>query len=475
MSRNFNKTKILATIGPASDSEEMLNSLIDSWVSGFRLNFSHGNEEYFEKLFERIYNVCEKRKLPIPIIQDLQGPKIRIGNLESDIIKINRGELIEVTINDITGNHEIISASYKSLVNDSALGDIILIDDGLIKLKVLEKKPKSLVCKILEGGILKPRKGMNLPGMKLNTDSITEKDKSDMEFAFKHRIDYVALSFVRSADDIINLRKWMNKKGYNKQIVAKIEKPEAVDNFEEILKVSDGIMVARGDLGVELGPYQIPIIQKKIIRRCNEVGKLVITATQMLESMMFNPTPTRAEASDVANAVLDGTDVVMLSGETAAGKYPLQSVKTMRNLILKTEAQDQFKPKINWEVPENKAENIFDSTCKAFVDISNQTEADALVVFTHEGRKAKNLSKFNPNANIYAFSDSFDTLNDLNLHKGIEPFYIEDIMDENIYIDKATELLKEKNIITEGNLVIFTAGAPITEIDRKNWIRFLVV
>jgi pyruvate kinase len=345
----------------------------------------------------------------------------------------------------------------------------------LIKLEVFEKGEKSLICKIIEGGILRPNKGMNLPGMQLTTDAFTEKDRRDMEFAFKHRIDYVALSFVRKPDDIIKLRQWMNEKGYKKQIVAKIEKPEAVDNFEEILNVSDAIMVARGDLGVELGPYQIPIIQKKIIRRCNEVGKLVITATQMLESMIVNPTPTRAESTDVANAVLDGSDVVMLSGETASGKYPVESVKTMRNLILKTESQDQFKHQINWEIPDDLADNIFDSTSRGFVNISNQIDADALVVFTHEGRKAKNLSKFNPNAHIYAFSDSFETLNDLNLHKGIEPFYIEDIMDENFYIEKATEILKKNNIISKGNLIIFTAGAPLSDVDRKNWIRFLLV
>lgn len=471
----LNKTKILATIGPSSDTDDILKNLIDAGVSGFRLNFSHGTEDYFESLFKRIYQVCEERRLPIPILQDLQGPKIRIGKLEVDEIEIMTGEKIEITVDDVIGNKEIISSSYENLVKDSAIGDEILINDGLIKLVVAEKRNKSLICKILEGGLLNPQKGMNLPGMKLTTESVTEKDKKDMEFAFKHRVDYVALSFVRSADDIISLREWMNKRGYEKQIVAKIEKPEAVANFEEILEVSDAIMVARGDLGVELGPYQIPVIQKRIIRRCNEVGKLVITATQMLESMISNPTPTRAESTDVANAVLDGSDVVMLSGETAGGKYPVESVRTMRNLILQTESQDQFKPIINWSSPQNVADNIFDSTCKAFVEIANQINAKALIVFTHEGRKAKNLSKFNPETYIYAFSDSFETLNDLNLHKGIKPFFIKDIMDEDFYIEKSKEILIRNNIISKGDLVIFTAGAPISDINRKSWIRFLVV
>jgi len=475
VSQNFTKTKILATIGPSSDTERHLLNLIDAGTSGFRLNFSHGNEKYFKNLFATIHNVCEKRKVPIPILQDLQGPKIRIGEIKDKEVDIYSGNFIEITTEKLVGNDQIISTSYKPLISDASIDDTILIDDGLITLTVYEKRENSLVCNIINGGKLKSKKGMNLPGMKLSTEAITAKDKNDMDFAFQHRIDFVALSFVRSADDIVNLRDWMNEKGFIKQIVAKIEKPEAVDNFEEILKVSDAIMVARGDLGVEMGPYQVPIIQKKIIRRCNEVGKLVITATQMLESMMTNPTPTRAEASDVANAVLDGTDVVMLSGETAAGNYPIQSVKTMHNIVLNTESQNQFKKKINFEVPEDKEENIFDATGSAFVDIANQIGAKALVVFTHHGRKARILSKFNPRPHIFAFSDSFETLDELNLHKGIEPFFLNDIMDENYYIKRAAEILKEKEIVSIGDVILFTAGAPISDIDRKNWVRFLVV
>ncbi len=330
------KTKILATIGPASDSEEMLLALIDSGVNAFRMNFSHGNEDYFTDLFNKIHNVCEKRKLPIPIVQDLQGPKIRIGQLEEPSIEIKTGNEIELTIDKVIGTESIISSSYTELVKDASIGNTILIDDGLIKLKVKEKKERSLMCEIIEGGTLKPKKGMNLPGMKLSTPSLTEADKKNMEFAFRHRVDYVALSFVRYAKDIDDLRNWMKERGFDKPIIAKIEKPEAVDNFEEILKSADGIMVARGDLGVELAPQLVPIIQKNIIRRCNAVGKLVITATQMLESMINNPIPTRAEASDVANAVLDGTDVVMLSGETAVGKFPISTIQTMKKILLST-------------------------------------------------------------------------------------------------------------------------------------------
>lgn len=424
MNTRFVKTKILATLGPASDSKEMMLKLIDEGVNAFRMNFSHGDEEYFTNLFNRIHDVCETRKMPIPILQDLQGPKIRIGKLEKEEIEILTGNKIEITIDSIVGNENIISSSYRELVTDSKIGNQILIDDGLIKLEIIEKKEWSVICDIIEGGTLKPKKGMNLPGMVLSTPSFTETDKKNMEFAFKHRIDYVALSFVRYAEDIYELRDWMKSKGYDKPIIAKIEKPEAVDNFEAILEASDGIMVARGDLGVELAPQLVPIIQKNIIGRCNAVGKLVITATQMLESMINNPIPTRAEASDVANAVLDGTDVVMLSGETAVGKYPKQTIKTMRNILLSTESQTQFKTHVKFENPKNQADNIFDATGKAFVEIANQVNAKALVVFTHHGRKANILSKYNPNAHIFAFSDSFDTLNHLNLHKGIKPYFL---------------------------------------------------
>ncbi len=466
------KTKILATLGPATFSEEKILQLVDAGANGFRLNFSHGDKDFFNKLFEMINHVCETRKLPIPIIQDLQGPKIRIGNLKKEKVEISKGNLIEITIDEITGDEKIISSSYKPLIKDAQLGETILIDDGLIKLQVTEKKERSLICKIIEGGILKPKKGMNMPGMRLSTPALTEKDKENLEFALQYRVDFVALSFVRSANDIKELKSWLKERGYNKPIIAKIEKPEAVENFEEILQAADVIMVARGDLGVEMEPQLVPTIQKKIIRRCNEVGKLVITATQMLESMITNPIPTRAEASDVANAVLDGTDVVMLSGETAAGAYPIKSVEMMREILLSTQSQRPFMLPINWEAPKDEVENIFDATAKAFVQISNQINADAIVVFTHHGRQAMRMSKYNPEADIFAFSDNFDVLNSLNLHKAITPLYLKDINNEKYYMKRSVEILKEKKLVDNGNLILFAAGAPHKEVERKSWVRF---
>ncbi|MCX7797090.1 MAG: pyruvate kinase [Melioribacter sp.] len=472
---SFAKTKILVTIGPATDKKEILEKVIDAGADGFRLNFSHGNHDYFEKIFNLINDICVEKSLPIPILVDLQGPKIRIGDLSEPEIEIYSGDLLEITINDILGTKEKISTSYKSLVADSQIGNTILIDDGLIKLQIKDKTKDSVICKVIEGGILRPKKGMNLPGMKLSTPSVTEKDFADLEFALKHRVDFIALSFVRSENDIINLRNWLESKGYKIPIIAKIEKEEAVKNFEKILEVSDGIMIARGDLGVEMGSQAVPIIQKKIIRRCNEVGKLVITATQMLESMIHNPVPTRAEASDIANAVWDGTDVVMLSGETSVGNFPIEAVSVMNKILLTTEAESGMRKKVNYQIPVDIFENMIDASGAAVVKAAEQLNASAIVIFTHLGIKASIVSKFRPQANLFAISDKFETLNTLNLHWGIKPFFLDKIRDEESAICNSLKLLKEKDLIKEGNVVIFTAGEPMNDKGRRTWMRMLVV
>lgn len=469
---NFAKTKILATLGPATNSIKMLDQLIDAGADAFRLNFSHGTYESFDKLFENINNVCKKKSMPIAILIDLQGPKIRIGNLEKEGIEIITGNDIEITTNDITGTANVISTSYKLLPDDAELGDKILIDDGLIQLRVKAKKQNSVICEILEGGVLKPNKGMNLPGMRLSTPSFSDKDLNNLEFALKYRVDYIALSFVRKAEDIISLRKILSQKDKVIPIIAKIEKPEAVENFDDILLEADGIMVARGDLGVELDPEEVPLIQKQIIKKCKSVGKLVITATQMLESMIHNPVPTRAEASDVANAVWDGTDVVMLSGETSVGKYPVETVATMNNILIKTESSPDFNISIHYEIPKQLNDNLFDSTGKAIAKIAEQINASLIVVFTHFGRKAQVISKYRPGANIVAMSDNFETLNRLNIFHGVRPFYLEKFESEDEAIDKANLILISNKLIKKGDIIIYTAGAPHAEKSRSNWMRF---
>ena len=475
MTAKFAKTKILATLGPSTDTAEKLQALVDAGCDAFRLNFSHGSNQFFENIFNLINDLCVIKSVPIPILIDLQGPKIRIGELSQPEISIVKDDFIEITTDTIEGTKEIISTSYKKLPVDAQLGETILIDDGLIRLEVKEKKERSVICKIIAGGILKPRKGMNLPGMKLTTPSVTEQDFENLQFALKHRVDFIALSFVRESEDITHLRSWLKEKGFNKPIIAKIEKPEAIRNFESILKEADGIMVARGDLGVESTPQLVPVFQKRIINRCNAAGKLVITATQMIESMISNPIPTRAEASDIANAVWDGTDVVMLSGETSVGKYPVEAVKMMNDILLTTEAQTTFNHEIKFDIPKDLTENLYDSMAHAHKNISEQVGAAALVIFTHEGRKAKGTAKFRPNATIFAFSDSFDSCNTLNLYWGIRPLYLENIDNEDEAVENALNILIKKEYVESGDLLIFAAGRPHLDKERKSWMRFTIV
>ena len=469
------KTKILATLGPATHDVEAIKQLILAGVDGVRLNLSHGTYDFFEEIFNSIHTACLEENSPLAVLVDVQGPKIRIGELEQPSINLITGNSIEINIEDIKGSEKIISTSYKQLVDDAKIGDPILINDGLIRLKVVQKKSKSLVCEIVNGGILTPKKGMNLPGMNLSTPSITEKDFNDLEFVLKHRVDYIALSFVRSANDVFELKNWLAAKGKTMPVIAKIEKKEAVDNLTEIINASDGVMVARGDLGVELPPQEVPVLQKSIIKQCNALGKLVITATQMLESMINSPIPTRAEASDVANAVWDGTDVVMLSAETSVGKFPFRTVQMMNDIIIKAEQHYEDRTKNYFIKPDTLQENLFDSVGKAIVEISKQINAQAIVVFTFEGRTARIISKYRPDSKIIAISNSFGTMNNLCLRWGVTSVYSERIDKEHIAIEDAKELILNAGLAAKGDLIIFTAGAPYSEKSRANWLRFEVI
>jgi len=433
----FAKTKILCTLGPSAHTADRIKNLMFAGMDGVRLNFSHGSYAFFEGVFDEIHKACTDEKTPLAILIDLQGPKIRIGELVRPEIVLLENDTIELTIENVVGNEQIISTSYKSLPQDAELGDLILIDDGLLKLKVIEKKTNSIICSIQTGGILKPKKGMNLPGMKLSTDSFTEKDRNDISFALKHRIDFIALSFVRSASDVVKLRDWLKSENAVRPIIAKIEKKEAIENFDEILEVSDGIMIARGDLGVELPAQDVPVLQKEIIKKCNSAGKLVITSTQMLESMIYNPIPTRAEASDVANAVWDGTDVVMLSGETSVGKYPVETVKMMNDIIRNAEERITNYHEYVFEIPKKIEDNLFDSVGRAIKNISDQIKAKAIVTFTIEGRTARNLSKFRPKAKIISFTNKFETMNNLCLYWGVTSVFFKEIDKEHMAIEEA--------------------------------------
>ncbi|MCX7877929.1 MAG: pyruvate kinase [Ignavibacteria bacterium] len=465
----FKNTKILATIGPATDTKEKIIKLIEAGIDGVRLNFSHGSYDYYDGVFKNINDACVATSEPIAILIDLQGPKIRVGDLEFPEIELFDNDLLEITNEPVLGNKQRISTSYRFLTQDVKAGDHIYIDDGLVKLIVISKTDSSLQALVLEGGVIRPRKGMNFPDSELSLSALTEKDRLDLDFALNHRVDFIALSFVRRAADILHLKNYVADKGFNKMLIAKIEKPEAVKNFDEILEVSDGIMIARGDLGVEMPPQEVPVIQKSIIRKCNRAGKMVITATQMLESMIHNPVPTRAETSDVANAVWDGTDVVMLSGETSVGEYPVETVKMMYNILTETELNMDL---VKVDRMDLSAGNVFDSVGSALANMAVQLKTGAVVSFTRKGRMARAMSRFRPSTKIVAMSDSFEVMNVLRLMWGIIPIYFEDMPDESEAINKAIEILKEKGIVYEGQTVIFTSGAPVEEKDKDIWIRF---
>ncbi len=472
---HFAKTKILATLGPSTFEVDQIKKLIVSGIDGVRLNFSHGDYNFFSQLYKNIYQACVDEKTPLAVLIDLQGPKIRIGELAEPQYEIEKDEIIEITTEKIIGTKERISTTYSNLPQDASIGDFILIDDGLLRVEIIDIKNDSVICRAINNGKLKPRKGMNLPGMKLSTPSITKKDYENLEFAIKNRVDYIALSFVRSPEDVIELKNWLIMKGLEIPVIAKIEKKEAVDYFDDILSVADGIMIARGDLGVELPPQDVPVLQKSIIKKCNSVGKLVITATQMLESMIISPIPTRAEASDVANAVWDGTDVVMLSGETSIGSYPIKAVETMNDIVKKAEANFPFNKTIDYIIPDNLQDKLFDSVGRAVVDISNRINAEAIVVFTELGRTAKLISKYKPKSKILAMSNKFETMNKLSLYWGVTPVFCEKIEKEKIFIDDAKRIILELGLVKKGDLILFTAGSPHSEKSRVNWLDFEII
>ena len=475
MSTDFNKTKILATLGPQTNSVERIKQLISYGLGAVRLNMSHGNYDFYSSLFENIHTARTELNLPLAILADLQGPKIRIGELNKPEIEIFSGNEIEITTEDLIGNEKTISTSYKNLSKDAEIGNSILINDGLIRLKIIKKKAKSIICEIETGGILSSRKGMNLPGMKLSTPSLTNKDFEDLEFLSTKPVDYIALSFVRKPEDIIQLKDWLKKKEKPIPLIAKIEKKEAIEAFDSILNAADGIMVARGDLGVELSVAKVPVLQKEIIKKCNETGKLVITATQMLESMINSPIPTRAEAADVANAVWDGTDVVMLSGETSVGKHPVETVKMMREIILNAEKHFTTNENIKFQIPETLDDNLFDSVLKGITSVAEQVKASAIVVFTFKGRAARGLAKFRPAAKIIALSDSFETMNNLCLRWGVTSLFVEKIDKQHAATEEAKELILKAGLVNKGDLVIFLSRAPFSEKGRSDFLHFEVL
>ena len=483
MERLNTYTKIVATIGPASESYETIKAIIQGGARVIRLNFSHGTASEQQSRIDRARKASVELGIPIAVFQDLQGPKIRIGTLAEPFIVLERGDSIILTTEPCVGTKERIGIDYPFLHEEITPGCRILIDDGLIALTAQKVVGHDIHCTAVEGGVVKPRKGVNLPGVPLrHLSSFTPKDEKDLEFAFANNLDYVALSFVRSAADVAALRRLMRERhGREIPIISKIEKPEAVDDIKGIIAESSAIMVARGDLGVEMYPEEVPIIQKSIIRACNEAGLPVITATQMLESMMHNPRPTRAETNDLANAVLDGTSAVMLSGETAAGDYPLKAVEIMNRIISHTESSVEFKRLVldqglNREHVELRSKrSTTEAVGLATRELALAVQASKIACFTHSGSTARRIAKFRPGTPIIAFSPIASTVSRLAISWGVTPVLIDNLATVDALLTFAPQYLQEHRLVQKGETVVITAGVPVGSPGMTNMIKVVEI
>jgi pyruvate kinase len=469
---NMKKTKIVCTIGPSSEKEEVLRELFLKGLNVCRLNFSHGSHEEHKRRIDTIKKVREELELPIGIMLDTKGPEIRLGNFKEGIIELAEGDIFTLTTREILGDKDIVSVSYKGLPGDVKKDNTILIDDGLVEVKVLEiLNDTDVKCIVLNGGTLKDHKGVNIPNVSINLPAITKKDIDDIIFGIENGIDFIAASFVRKASDVLEIRKILEENnGEYIEIISKIENQEGVDNIDEILNASDGIMVARGDLGVEIQTEEIPLVQKELIKKCNIAGKPVITATQMLDSMMRNPRPTRAEVTDVANAILDGSDAIMLSGETAAGKYPIESVRTMYNIATRTEESLNYNEILKSKTLANEVSTtnaISKATCTTAQDLG----ASAIITATSSGYTSRAISKFKPRSPIIAATTSERVMRKLSLVWGVYPVLstVSDSTDE--VIDLSIHSALKKGYIKEGDLIVITAGIPVGVSGSTNLIK----
>ena len=461
MLKNAKKTKIVCTLGPASDSEEVLTQLVENGLNVCRFNFSHGDHAEQKVRMDTAKKVREKLNVPVALLLDTKGPEIRTGKFADPEVLLEQGQQFIVTMDEVLGTKEKCTVSYKELVNDVKVGDTILIDDGLVGLRINEIKGNDIICTVENSGIVKNHKGVNLPGVKINLPALTPKDISDIEFGIEQDIDFIAASFVRKASDVLAIREILeNNNATHIQIISKIENQEGVENLDEILQVSDGLMVARGDLGVEVPTEEMPIIQKDMIRKCNELGKPVITATQMLDSMIRNPRPTRAEVTDVANAIYDGTDAIMLSGETAAGKYPVEAVKVMASIAKRIEETLNYEEILKER--NLKGSTVTDAISYATCTTAVELNASAIVSSTSSGYTARMVSKFRPKTPIIAATDSDRTRRQLALSWGVYSVHSSKAENTDEVIEYSINAAKESEYINQGELVVVTAGEEIS-------------
>jgi pyruvate kinase len=467
---NKRKAKIICTIGPSSSGKEMIFSLIKNGMDVARLNFSHGDYDFHRRVAETVREGSRKYSKPVAILQDLQGIKIRVGTIETGAVELKKGGRLLLSSGEGMGNRERIFISYPALLRDVKKGDKIFLDDGLIQLHVLGRKRDGLMTRIVEGGILSDRKGVNLPGVKISVHSFTEKDEKDLLFGIGLGVDYVALSFVREAKDVKRVKEWLKERQWQIPLIAKIEKPEALDNIEEILSEVDGIMVARGDLGVEVSPEEVPVIQKKLIELSNREGKIVITATQMLESMREHMRPTRAETTDVANAIIDGTDALMLSGETALGKYPVEALIMMNKIIEYTEKQypaalSLFR--IQDLRPMGFSVAVADAACRAAEDI----KAKFIIAYTSSGFTARLVSKFRPKTSIIAFTPKENVQRKMSIYWGVQPKLMRPLSSTDEMIKEVESFLVNDRLVRKKDRIVITASTPILGAGKTNLLK----
>jgi len=474
MSQDYSKTKIICTLGPATNTVERIEELITAGMDVARLNLSHGSHEDHREMIRCIREAAANVEQEIGILLDLQGPKIRIGKIEGDTVELTAGARFIITTDDCVGTVEKVSTTYDGLTSDVKAGDRVLLDDGRIALRVTDVAPPEVCCEVVTGGKLGSNKGINLPGVAVSAPSLTVKDLEDITFGIENEVDYVALSFVRSANDIRALRDAIIERipeGRYLPVIAKIEKPEAVENIDTIIAESDGIMVARGDLGVELSPEDVPILQKRIITQCNEAGKPVVIATQMLESMISAPTPTRAEASDVASAVLDGGDAVMLSGETSVGEYPLEAVRIMDRIVRRVEKEKKSSRRI-LDRPLGQVESRREALGRAACVLAEQMGAAAIVTITHSGNNARIVSRYRPHPPIIAVTDRVRIVRRMKLIWGVRSLLVDKSNDNSdLAVGKIRDRMIQLGLLKEGDHVVVLAGQPLFAKGSTSFVR----
>jgi pyruvate kinase len=477
MKLSYNRTKIVATMGPASTNKDILLAMIKAGVNVCRLNFSHGKPEDHQKTIDTIREINEQYKINVGILADLQGPKIRIGLVKDGGIHLVNGTHINITTHECIGDDNRIYITYETFPQDVKPNEIILLDDGKIQMRVIETNRKdSVLCEVVHGGILTSRKGVNLPNTKVSIPSLTEEDLINLEFALQNDVEWIGLSFVRTAEDIIELKRIIARSGKAARVIAKVEKPEAIDNIDGIIAATDGVMVARGDLGVEMPLEEVPLLQKMIARKCRAASKPVIVATQMLESMITTPRPTRAEVNDVANSVLDGADAVMLSGETSVGEFPVIVIETMAKIVKNVEDLGYtYNTTIEPETPPSPANYLSDALCGSAVYLAEHTNAVGIVSMTVSGYTAFEISSHRPKASTYIFTSNKNLLNALSLVWGVRSFYYDKLESTDQTISDVNEILKSENLIEVGDVIINTASVPITKQGKTNMLKVSVV